>query len=136
MKAIDITLKSTECRNYPEYHDGITYRVLLSDIPEYVKEEWMKEADGICTDKELENPLLEMEAVLLPDGKVVDTEFKYYFDDYVEFELNDEDVKEACELFTTFCKENGSKYPDAYNKETGETIGDGEWEELVADMEI
>ena len=67
---------------------------------------------------------------MLPDGGVYDYEFKYYFDEYVTFDVKEEDAHTMCDMFTAFCLEHGDEYPDAYNESTGFDIGDGDWMEL------
>lgn len=131
MKPVRITWKSTYCRVVDDYKRGTEYRVLFEDIPEYVKEEWLEFADGIVLDSEMENPKLEMQAVLMPNGDMYNIEIKYYFDDYEEFQLEPDDEELMCELFTEFVKANGKKLPDAYNKKTDELLGDLDWEELA-----
>lgn len=135
MKAERITWKSTYCRVVEKFENGTEYRVMFSDLPAYLRKIWRKEADGICFGKELKNPRIEMQAVLLPDGSLHDVEFQYYFDDYVYFDLKEKDKDIICNLFTEICREKGHKCPDAYNPETGDFIGDWEWEKLAAQME-
>ena len=63
MKLLEITFKSTACRHDEELikkwdslhcgssiTEGTLYRVLFTDLPEYLKEQWMNYAEGICTD--------------------------------------------------------------------------------------
>lgn len=128
MKAEKITMKSTICRESSEFRNGTLFRVLFSGIPDYIKAVWRENAEGICSNTELENPMLEMEAVLMPNGDLHDIEIKYYFDDYVEFELEPADEDEMCDKFIEICKAEGAKYPDAYNSKTRELMGDGEWQ--------
>lgn len=139
MKLLEMTFKSTACRHEEELikklddlHCGASikectlYRVLFTDLPEYLKEQWLNHARGICVEK----PGIELEAIVLPDGGVYDYEFKYYFDEYVTFDVKEEDVHTMCDMFTAFCLEHGDEYPDAYNESTGFDIGDGDWMEL------
>lgn len=139
MKLLEMTFKSTACRHEEELikklddlHCGASikectlYRVLFTDLPEYLKEQWLNHARGICVEK----PGIELEAILIPDGGVYDYEFKYYFDEYVTFDVKEEDVHTMCDMFTAFCLEHGDEYPDAYNESTGFDIGDGDWMEL------
>ena len=130
MKPIKITWKST----YPayevdDYKDGIEYRVLFKEIPDYLKEEWLKYADGICLDDE--KPGLEIQGVLMPNGNIYDIEIKYYFDDYEYFELTPEDEDKALDQFIEFIRENDNGLPDAYNPDTDELMGDVEWEDIA-----
>lgn len=66
MKLLEMTFKSTACRHEEELikklddlHCGASikectlYRVLFTDLPEYLKEQWMKYGEGICTDREI-----------------------------------------------------------------------------------
>lgn len=139
MKLLEMTFKSTACRHEEELikklddlHCGASikectlYRVLFTDLPEYLKEQWLNHARGICVEK----PGIELEAIVLPDGGVYDYEFKYYFDEYVTFDVKKEDAHTMCDMFTAFCLEHGDEYPDAYNESTGFDIGDGDWMEL------
>lgn len=139
MKLLEMTFKSTACRHEEELikklddlHCGASikectlYRVLFTDLPEYLKEQWLNHARGICVEK----PGIELEAIVLPDGGVYDYEFKYYFDEYVTFDVKEEDAHTMCDMFTAFCLEHGDEYPDAYNESTGFDIGDGDWMEL------
>ena len=90
MKPVEITWKSTSCREYG-YKGATEYRVLFEDIPDYIKDEWLEYAKGIgFNDEEIKNPRLEMELKLYENGDVEFNEFKYYFDDYVSFRLHDE----------------------------------------------
>lgn len=139
MKLLEMTFKSTACRHDEELikklddlHCGASikectlYRVLFTDLPEYLKEQWLNHARGICVEK----PGIELEAILIPDGGVYDYEFKYYFDEYVTFDVKEEDVHTMCDMFTAFCLEHGNEYPDAYNELKGCNLGDADWIEL------
>lgn len=126
MKAEEITFKSTDGNGTNE---NVRYRVLFSDIPEYAAEAWAKLAEGICPDEE--RPALEMEAVVTPDNQLEDIEVKYYFDDYVEFDLEDSDLETMKDEFKKIIGKEGAKLPDAYNYETGFLMGDGEWRDLA-----
>lgn len=111
MKVRKMTLKSTSCRN--KYKNGILYRILFSNIPEYAKEKWLKEAkrSGI----ETESPMLEMEAVLMPNEDLYDIEIKYYFNDgYIDFDLDENDEKEMFDMFVAYCKRYGEDFPDSF----------------------
>lgn len=143
MKLLEMTFKSTACRHdeklikeWDKLHcgssvkEGTLYRVLFTDLPEYLKEQWMKYGEDICTDREMREPCIELEAILIPDEDMCDYEFKYYFDEYVTFDVNEEDAHTMCDMFTAFCLEHGDEYPDAYNESTGFDIGDGDWMEL------
>ena len=126
MRPNSITLKSSAVEEY--YGDGaIQYRVMFEDLPDYLKTAWLEEAEDFCSAKEKANPQIEMEAVIMGDNSLQDVCFKYYFDDYVEFALTKEDVRDAEEIFLSFVKENDLGLPDAYDYETGECMGDGEW---------
>lgn len=134
MKAVQITWKSTICRKSNEFKDATEYRVLFTDIPEYAKKQWLEIAKDVCPDAELTNPMLEMYAVLHPNGDMSDIRIAYYFDDYVDFELTDEDEEQMCSLFTEICNSEGSKLPDAYNAETDELLSEWGWKSLVDDF--
>ena len=127
MKPVEITWKSTLCREYG-YKGATEYRVLFEDIPDYIKDEWLEYAKGIgFSDEEIKNPRLEMELKLYENGDVEFNEFKYYFDDYVSFRLHDEDEDRAIDVVAEFIKKHDKGLPDAYNKETDELMGDGDW---------
>lgn len=126
MKAEEITFKSTDGNGA---NGNVRYRVLFSGIPEYAAEAWTKLAEGICPDEEL--PALEMEAVITPDNQLEETEVKYYFDDYEEFELEDSDLETMKAEFKKIIKKEGDKLPDAYDYKTGLLMGDGEWMDLA-----
>ena len=126
MKPDRITLKSSEVEDFFE-EGAVLYRVMFEELPEYLKTAWLFEAEDFCTQEEIDNPQIEMEAVITKDGSIEDVCFKYYFDDYVEFALTDEDTERAKEQFLSFVKENGLDLPDAYDRETGTCMGDGEW---------
>lgn len=132
MKIERISMKSTSCR-YGEYSikNGTMYRVMFSDLPDYLKEQWLSYADGICTKKEMENPVMEAEAIITPDWRVDDFEVKYYFDEYVTFDVKEEDVCVMRSMMAEHCMRYGDAYPDAYDPKTGDDIGDAEWEYLV-----
>lgn len=143
MKLLEITFKSTACRHDEELikkwdslhcessiTEGTLYRVLFTDLPEYLKEQWMNYAEGICTDNEMREPCIELEAIFIQDGDMCDYEFKYYFDEYVTFDVKEEDAHTMCDMFTAFCLEHGDEYPDAYDESTGCDLGDVEWIEL------
>lgn len=129
MKASEISFKSTECQCVDMYKDAVMYRVLITDIPDYLCKEWLGYAEGICVENE--SPAVEMEAILLPNGELDGIEVKYYFDDYVEFDVEDRDLEEMQSLFKKLCESEGAKFPDAYDAESGELMGDGDWEDLV-----
>lgn len=132
MKSLEITWKSTLCSyEEEEYKGGTEYRVLFEDVPEYIKEQWIEFAEGICSDEEMNNPKLEMQAVLMPNGDICNMEIKYYFDDYEYFDLDEDDEEEMCKLFTQFIRENDNNLPDAYNPETDELLGDVDWYSLA-----
>ena len=136
MKAERITMKSTSCRECEKFKDGTMFRVVFSDIPDYVKDTWLAHADGICNDEENQNPKLEMEAVLMQNGDLHNIEIEYYFDGYVAIELEQVDKGIMCDLFKEICIKNGDMYPDAYKPETGSSLGDCEWAEHVSNMKI
>ena len=138
-----MTFKSTACRHDEELikeldklHCGSSvkevtlYRVLFTDLPEYLKEQWMDYAEGICAHSEMRKPCIELETIFIPDGDMCNYEFKYYFDEYVTFDVKEEDAHTMCDMFTAFCLEHGDEYPDAYNESTGFDMGNGDWIEL------
>ena len=129
MKPVRITKKSS----LPSYTfgKGIEYRVMFEGIPDYIKEEWLECAEGICFEDEIKNPKIEMQAILQNDGSLEKVYFQYYFDDYEYFELEEEDEKEVCRQFVDFIRKNKKGLPDAYNPQTGELMGDCEWEEAA-----
>lgn len=142
MKIVRMTFKSTACRTnvdlikeWEKYtkatsiKEGTIYRVLFTDLPEYLENKWRECAEGICP--EIEKPGLELEAVLMPNGDMCGYEFKYYFDDYITFDVEEEDAKEMCDLYTNFCLKHGGKYPDAYDANEGFNVGDGDWEDKI-----
>lgn len=131
MKAEKITMKATACRNIEEFKEGTEYRVLFSDIPDYAKKEWLEEAERICLDAEKRSPMLEMQAVLMPNGNMHDIIIQYYFDDYIEFSLKSEDKEVMCILFRKFCISHGDEYPDAYDPKKDTILGDAEWQALA-----
>lgn len=143
MKLSEMTFKSTACRHdeelikeWDKLHcgssitEGTLYRVLFTDLPEYLKEQWMNYARDMCGDSETGNPAIELEAIFIPDGDMCNYEFKYYFDEYVTFDVKEEDAHIMCDMFTAFCLEHGDEYPDAYDEPTGRDLGDIEWIEL------
>ena len=130
MKPIEITWKSTYAAHVIDgYKDGVEYRVLFRGIPDYLKEEWLKYADGICPDSE--KPGLEIQGILMPNGDICNIEIKYYFDNYKYFELTPEDEDKALDQFIEFIRKNDNNLLDAYNAETDELMGDLEWELLA-----
>lgn len=134
MKVVQITWKSTICRKSDEFKDATEYRVLFTDIPEYAKKQWLEIAKDVCPDAELTNPMLEMYAVLHTNGDMSDIRIAYYFNDYVDFELTDEDEEQMCSLFIEICNSEGGKLPDAYNAETDELLSEWGWKSLVDDF--
>ena len=143
MRLLEMTFKSTACRHDEELikewdklhcgssvKEGTLYRVLFTDLPEYLKEQWMNYAEGICTHSEMRKPCIELEAIFIPDGDMCNYEFKYYFDEYVTFDVKEEDAHTMCDMFTAFCLEHGDEYPDAYIESTGFDMGNGDWIEL------
>ena len=130
MKPIKITWKSTYAGYVIDsYKGGTEYRVLFRDVPYYIEKEWREFADGICPDGE--EPGLEIQLVLMPNGDMHNIEVKYYFDDYEYFELKPDDEEKALEEFKKFVKENDNGLPDAYNPKTDELVGELEWEQLA-----
>lgn len=125
MKPIKITCKNS----FPRYINGkgVEYRVMFSDIPEYIKKQWMQYAKGICPKEEMKNPQIEMKAILHKDKTLENVEVRYYFDNYQSFSLNENDYKEICKLFIEFVMKNRKGLPDAYDPRTDELMGDGEW---------
>ena len=128
MKPIEITWKSSLPKY--EFGEGIEYKVMFEDIPEYIKEEWLEYADGICVESEMENPRIEMRAILNDDDSLENVHFEYYFDEYEYFELTEEDETEISKLFIDFIRKNDISLPDAYDPETEELMGEVDWEEL------
>lgn len=129
MKPIKITWKSTYCGYIVnDFKGGTEYRVRFEDIPDYIKKEWMEYADGVCSDDEINNPMVEIQAILMPNGDIRNIEVKYFFDDYEYFELTPDDKEEALTQFVDFIKANDYNLPDAYNAEEDSLMGDGEWE--------
>ena len=81
MKAKEITRKCSKT----DYKGGIFYRVLFTDIPDYVKDMWREySAENLIA---LAEPELEMTAVITPDRKLHDVNIGYQFNSYVEFTL-------------------------------------------------
>lgn len=127
MTPIEITWKSSHVTD--KERTGFEYRVMFEDIPEYAKKKWRELGQGICSDEELEHPKLEMQATLYEDG-IEDISFMYYFDEYEAFGLSGQDKLAAIISFIDFVRRKDNGLPDAYNPETGECLGDGEWTEL------
>jgi hypothetical protein len=133
MRATEITWKSSLPRY--EFGKGVEYKVMFEDIPEYLKEEWLEYANGICVEEEIKNPRIEMIAILNKDGSLKNVHFQYYFDYYEYFSLTEEDETEIRKLFVDFVRKNRKGLPDAYNPKTDELMGEVEWEELKYKME-
>lgn len=48
MKIERMTFKSTSCRKNVDVKEGTIYRVLFTDLPEYLENKWRECAEGIC----------------------------------------------------------------------------------------
>lgn len=129
MKAERITWKSS----LPKYElgKGIEYRVMFIDIFKYLKKQWLEYADGICFGNELNNPSIEMNAILNEDDSLDNVYFQYYFDDYEYFDVKEKDIKLLSKLFIEFVKNHGENLPDAYDYKTYELMGEVDWEILA-----
>lgn len=131
MKAKEITRKCSKT----DYKGGIFYRVLFTDIPDYVKDMWHMwreySAENLMA---LAEPELEMTAVITPDRKLHDVNIGYQFNSYVEFTLEAMDVIDMSTDFIEFTESEGVWLPDAYNPNTGNIMDDFEWNSLVTDL--
>lgn len=78
--------------------------------------------------------VLEMQAVITPNKKLHDVNVGYQFNSYVEFPLEAIDTIQMADDFIKTVDSEGNVLPDAYNPQTGEIMGDIEWNELVTDL--
>ena len=128
MKVKEITRKCSKTN----YEGGILYRVSFTDIPDYAKNMWREHSAE--AHMALTEPVLEMQAVITPNKKLHDVNVGYQFNSYVEFPLEAIDTIQMADDFIKTVDSEGNVLPDAYNPQTGEIMGDIEWNELVTDL--
>ncbi|MDY6243456.1 MAG: NUDIX hydrolase [Lachnospiraceae bacterium] len=128
MKVKEITRKCSKTN----YERGTLYRVSFTDIPDYAKNMWREHSAG--AHMTLTEPILEMQAVITPNKKLHDVSVGYQFNSYIEFRLEAIDTIQMANDFIKTVESEGNMLPDAYNPQTGEIMGDIEWNELVTDL--
>lgn len=128
MKVKEITRKYSKTN----YEGGILYRVSFTDIPDYAKNMWREHSAE--AHMALTEPVLEMQAVITPNKKLHDVNVGYQFNSYVEFPLEAIDTIQMADDFIKTVESEGNMLPDAYNPQTGEIMGDIEWNKLVTDL--
>ena len=128
MKVKEITRKCSKTN----YERGTLYRVSFTDIPDYAKNMWRENSAG--THMTLTEPILEMQAVITPNKKLHDDSVGYQFNSYVEFRLEAIDTIQMADDFIKTVESEGNMLPDAYNPQTGEIMGDIEWNKLITDL--